>query len=53
MIEFGLLPSFVTTRQIRVRLRAVPFQIDRAMRDFAMDFGPAVRTTRALVFTGN
>ena len=31
----------------------VPFEIDRAVRGFAMDFRPAVRTPRALVFTGN
>src|SRR5207244_10939638 len=31
----------------------VPFEIDRAVSGFAMDFRPAVRTTRALVFSGN
>ena len=31
----------------------VPFQIDRAVRGFAMDFGPAVWTPRALMFSGN
>ena len=53
MIEFGLFPNLVTTRQIKVRLPTVPFQIDRAVRRFAMDLGPAMRTTRALVFSGN
>jgi len=32
---------------------SVPFEIDRAVSGFAMDFRPAVRTTRALVFSGN
>src|SRR6266850_2552392 len=32
---------------------SMPFQIDRAVRSFAMDFRPAVWTTRALVFGGN
>ena len=31
----------------------VPFEIDRAVRRFAMDFCPAVWTPRALVFSGN
>jgi len=31
----------------------VPFQIDRAVRSFAMDLRPAVRATGALVFSGN
>src|SRR5437667_4204681 len=32
---------------------SVPFQIDRAVRAFAMDFRPSVRTAWALVFSGN
>jgi hypothetical protein len=32
---------------------AVPFQIDRAVRGLTVDFSPPVRTTRALVFSGN
>jgi len=32
---------------------AVPFQIDRAVRGLTVDFSPSVRTTRALVFSGN
>ena len=32
---------------------SVPFQIDRAVRGLAVDFCPSVRTTRALVFSGN
>jgi hypothetical protein len=31
----------------------VPFEIDRTVRRFAMDFGPAVRATWPLVFRGN
>ena len=31
----------------------MPFQIDRPVRGFAMDFRPAVWTSRTLVFTGN
>ena len=31
----------------------VPFQIDRAMRGLAMDFGPAMRATGPLMFSGN
>ena len=31
----------------------VPFEIDRAVRGLAMDFRPAVWTTRALMFGGN
>jgi len=32
---------------------SVPFQIDRAVRGLAMDFGPPVRATGPLVFSGN
>lgn len=32
---------------------AVPFEIDRPMRGLAVDFGPSMRTTRSLVFSGN
>ena len=53
MIEFGLFPNLVTTRQIKVLAAPVPFQIDRAVRGFAMDFCPAMRTPRPLVFSGN
>jgi len=31
----------------------VPLQIDRAMRGVTMDFGPTVRPTRPLMFSGN
>jgi len=32
---------------------AVPFEIDRPMRRFAVDFSPSVRATRTLMFSGN
>jgi hypothetical protein len=31
----------------------MPFQIDRAMRGLTMDFGPAMRATGPLMFSGN
>jgi len=31
----------------------VPFQIDRPMRGFAVDFSPSMRATRTLMFSGN
>lgn len=31
----------------------VPFEIDRTVRGFAVDFSPAVRATRTLMFSGN
>ena len=31
----------------------VPFEIDRAVRGLTVDFRPAMRTTRTLVFSGN
>lgn len=32
---------------------AVPFEIDRAMRGFAVDFSPSVGATRTLMLSGN
>jgi hypothetical protein len=32
---------------------AVPFEIDRPMRGFAVDFSPSVRATRTLMLSGN
>ena len=32
---------------------AVPFEIDRPMRGFAVDFSPAMRPTRTLMFGRN
>jgi hypothetical protein len=32
---------------------AVPFQVDRPVRGFAVDFSPSMRATRTLMFSGN
>jgi len=32
---------------------SMPFEIDRTVRGFAVDFSPAVRATRTLMFSGN
>jgi hypothetical protein len=49
----GLVSQFRYDPANQSAAAAVPFQIDRAVRSLAMDFGPTMRTTRPLVFSRN
>ncbi len=53
MMEFGLFPKFRDDPANQSAAAPVPFEIDGAVRGFAMDFRPTVWTTRTLVFSGN
>jgi hypothetical protein len=49
----GLVSQFRDDPANQSAAAAVPFQVDRAVRGLAMDFGPTVRTTGPLVFSRN
>ena len=49
----GLVSQFRYDPANQSAAAAVPFQVDRAVRGLAMDFGPTVRTTGPLVFSRN
>ena len=49
----GLVSQFRDDPANQSAAASVPFQIDRAVRGLAMDFGPTVRATGPLVFSGN
>ena len=49
----GLVSQFRDDPANQSAAAPVPFQVDRAVRGLAMDFGPTVRTTGPLVFSRN
>jgi len=49
----GLISQFRYDPANQSAAAAVPFQIDRTVRGLAMDFGPTVRATGSLMFSGN